>query len=204
MIYIVPGMGADDSMFRNEWRTLENTVFLNWPQYNGERTLNEIARRVVEENRISDGAVVVGHSLGGMVGCEIAKLKRLKTLVLVSSATRKEEVSKMAKLLHRLAPVTPLGAIQKMATWVTSDTARMFSRSDPDFIRASADAIFEWEGADDSRTPIKRIHGTWDVVITCPSEVDLPLKGGHLVPKTHAAACVEFIRSLVEQEIADD
>jgi hypothetical protein len=102
----------------------------------------------------------------------------------------------MARLLHHLAPVTPLGAIQKMAAWVASDTARMFSRSDPSFIRASADAIFAWEGADETRAPLKRIHGKWDPVISFPPDADLPLKGGHLIPKTHARQCVEFIRSV--------
>lgn len=190
-------MGADSSFFRKDWQGLQDCTFINWPVYQGERTLNQVAQRIVDKHKIPDDCLVVGHSLGGMVSCEIAKLRRLKSVVLISSALKSDEVTRMAKLLHHLAPVIPLESVQKLLSQVDSETARMFGRSDPAFIRAAADAIFAWEGADETRAPIKRIHGLFDTVISMPRQADLTLTGGHLLPQTHPRDCVEFIRSLL-------
>jgi len=197
MIYILPGMGADSTMFRHEWRELEDAVFLDWPRYSGEASLTEIARRIVAENRITDGSVVVGHSLGGMVSCEIAQLRELKQLILVGSASCKEGVSGLLAALHPLAPHTPIEFVQSLMARLPGEITSMFSRSDPAFIRAACKAIFEWNGLRPGAIRPKRIHGRQDLVIPPPPEVDSMLNGGHMIPVTHAAECVRFIRSVV-------
>lgn len=81
MTYLLPGMGADGSMFAGPWRTLADAVFVDWPVYRGERTIREVARRVVEEQGIKDGDTVIGASLGGMVACEIADFLKSRSVV---------------------------------------------------------------------------------------------------------------------------
>jgi len=196
MIHVLPGMGADSSMFRNEWRSIKDCRFLDWPDYRGERSLREIAERVVVEIGINDGDVVIGHSLGGMVACEIAGIRELRHFVLINSAQHHSEVSSLLAALHPLAAFTPFRLAQATVRRLPGDLYQMFVRSNPDFIRATCKAIFEWEGLDEKRIRPKRIHGTWDRIIPIPAEVDLALEGGHLIPVTHARECVNFIRSL--------
>jgi pimeloyl-ACP methyl ester carboxylesterase len=197
MIYILPGMGADHTMFRDDWLSLPDCVFLDWPAYRGEPSLSAIAARMVREAGILDGSVVVGHSLGGMVSCEIARLRDLRELVLMGSARRKEEISRLLAVLHPLAAYTPFKLTQAIAQKFPGDLFKMFARSDPDFIRATCRAIFEWEGLDESRITPRRIHGRDDQVIPMPPEADLILDGGHMIPLTHARECVAFLRSLL-------
>jgi hypothetical protein len=78
MIHALPGLGADKRMFPAPWGTLEGLVAHDWPRYQGERTLPEVARAVVETYAVNDGDTVIGASLGGMVACEIAKIRKLR------------------------------------------------------------------------------------------------------------------------------
>lgn len=197
MIYVLPGMGADSSMYRGEWRALENCTFLDWPDYRGETTLTAIAQRIVDGAGVRDGDAVVGHSLGGMVACEIARSRKLSRLILMGSATRKEEISSVLALLHPLADYTPFEFLQKAAARLPGELAEMFSRSQADFLRATCLAIFRWEGLDAGTAQPYRIHGKSDRVIPCPRQhVHCVLEGGHMIPVTHATDCVNFIRSL--------
>ena len=197
MIYVLPGMGADSSMYRGEWRTLEQCVFLEWPQYRGEQTLGAIAKRVVTEAGMVDGDVVVGHSLGGMVACEISALRELQQLILVSSARNPEEISALLAALHPLASVTPFRFAQLVAARLPGDLYKMFARSDPAFMRATCRAVFEWPGLRPPYPRIHRIHGRHDRVIPLPREVDRIVEGGHVIPITHPQECVDFLRSVL-------
>lgn len=195
MIYVLPGIGADHSMYRGPWQTLDHCRFLDWPPHAGETSLTAIARRLVEEEDIRDGSVVVGHSLGGMVSCEIAQLRALKSLILMGSASCKEGVSSLLAILHPLAAHTPFEFMQAVARKLPGDLTAMFGRSDPEFIRATCKAIFEWKGLPQDCIRPRRIHGRFDVVIPPPPEVHCLLNGGHMIPVTHAHDCVEFLRA---------
>lgn len=199
MIYALPGMGADRRMYPEPWGTLPECVFVDWPEYRGEKSLREIAVRVAEEFRIGDGAVLVGSSLGGMVACEIAKVRALKALVLVGSATSKDEVSALLRAMSPLIGLAPVEFIQRAAGKLPGELMQMFERSDAGFIRAMSRAIVAWDGLGDGSISPLRIHGRSDRVIPLPDRVDLALDGGHLIAMTHAAECVAFVRERMER-----
>ena len=203
MIHVLPGMGADERMYPGVWRELADCRFVRWPNYAGETSIRTLAERMVREGNIEDGDVIVGSSLGGIVACEIAKLRRLSALVLIGSATRKGEVSGLLRILSPLIGFAPLEFIQRAAGKMPGELMQMFEASQADFIRAMCAAIFEWDGLADAEmaTRILRIHGRSDRVIPLPARVDLVLSGGHLIAMTHAAECVGFLcaRGIVEQ-----
>ena len=186
-------MGADSGMFTGSWRQLPNTVFVDWPPYLGEQTLAEIAGRIVAFHDIPDGSVVIGTSLGGMVACEIGKLRRLRRLILIGSAVRPDEINALLTALRPLAKFAPVDMLQALSTSVPSDLARMFVHANPGFIRAAIQAVFTWDGIDPAQSPPLRIHGKHDRVIPPPDHADLVLDGGHLIAMTHAAECCDFI-----------
>lgn len=193
MIYVLPGMGADSGMFGGEWRSLPDAQFIDWPAHKGETTLVEIAARVVSEHAITDDSVVIGTSLGGMVACEIAGLRKLRRLILVGSAVHPHEISALLAALKPLAPLAPAEWLRLSASSIPGELAGMFSRSEPTFVRAAIGAIFKWEGLKpDVPRPI-RIHGKHDWIIPSPPEVDLLLDGGHLIAMTHTKACYDYI-----------
>jgi pimeloyl-ACP methyl ester carboxylesterase len=193
MLFVLPGMGADSGMFTGSWRHLSDAVFIDWPSYQGEQTLTGIAGRIVALYDIPHDAVVIGTSLGGMVACEIAKLRRLRRLFLIGSAVHPSEINTLLTTLRPLAKYAPVDLLQILATSAPGELARMFTRTDPEFIRATLQAIFTWGGIDPAQSPPLRIHGKQDRVIPLPYDADLILNGGHLIAMTHATECCDFI-----------
>jgi len=196
MIHVIPGMGADHQMFSaSAWRALPSAQFHDWPCYRGEKTISAIAERVISEAQIGDGDTVIGTSLGGIVGCEIANRRQLHLLVLIGSAQSSKEISALLTLLHPLATLAPLDFIRTAAGKLPGELCEMFSNSDADFIRAMCCAIFTWPGLEASRMRPLRIHGRHDHVIPPPASADLLLDGGHLIAMTHATECVAYLQS---------
>ena len=193
MIHGLPGMGADRRMFPSPWDTLPNFRAHDWPPYAGETTLSDMAQRMVQELTIRDGDCVVGASLGGMIACELAKIRKLHWLCLVGSATTKSEVSGLLALLSPLARFVPLNLLRQSAGSIPSEMAQMFASVDPAFVRAMCAAVFQWDGFADPRTRCIRIHGASDRIIPPPTHSDLLVDGGHLIAITHAKECVEFL-----------
>ena len=101
MIHALPGMGADRRMFPAPWDGLPDFVAHNWPRHGGERSLAQVAHKVCEVYNIQDGDVLVGASLGGMVACEVAKIRKLAALYLVGSARSKDEVNRFLAMLEK-------------------------------------------------------------------------------------------------------
>jgi surfactin synthase thioesterase subunit len=89
MIYALPGAGADSRMYQGAWRGLAESVCLDWPEYHGESSIASIAKRVADEAKIVDGDVLIGSSLGGIVVCEIARIRDIRRLFLLGSATKR-------------------------------------------------------------------------------------------------------------------
>jgi pimeloyl-ACP methyl ester carboxylesterase len=181
-------------MFPGSWRSLPGCAFIDWPQYSGEASIASLALRVADEANIQDGSVLVGSSLGGIVACEIARIRQVGRLFLVGSAKRKEEVSTVLGLLHPLLRLAPIEFVQRAAAKFPGDFAQMFSQGQAPLIRAMCAAIFDWEGLDESRVKTFRIHGRFDRVIPLPRDADLVLDGGHLIAMSHSRECADFIR----------
>jgi len=177
-------------MFGPQWRERIRGNYHDWPKWGGETTVREMAETIVERDHIEDGDQIIGTSLGGIVACEIGKLKKLDLVVLIASAKRKEEIQGLLELLHPLAKLAPLQFIKACAGKVPMELAEMFSESDPDFIRAMVRAIFKWDGVGPD-VPLFRIHGTRDHVISSPGTVDCLIEGGHLIVMTHAEQCID-------------
>lgn len=197
MIYVLPGMGADGGMYSGAWRALPACTFVEWPIYAGEDSIEGIAKRIAREAKIADGSILVGSSLGGIVACEIAKLRNLRHLFLVGSAKNREEISGFLAAIHPFVDLLPMKFIQAAVGKIPNEAVQMFSRSQAEFIRAMCRAIFEWPGLDDGILKPIRIHGRHDHIIPVPRDVQKVVDGGHLIAMTHAQECVEFIRSQI-------
>lgn len=182
-------------MYPAPWSTLPDFVAHDWPKHKGETALAEVARSIVELYDIRDGDSLVGSSLGGMVACEIARIREIHTLCLIGSAIKKEEVNRVLAVLHPLANVAPIDWLRFSAGKVPLELTQMFTGMEASFIRAMCAGIFQWEGLTASPERIFRIHGRLDLVIPPPAKADLLLTGGHLISMSHAEECVEFVRA---------
>lgn len=195
MIHALPGMGADARMYPAPWTDVPGFVAIPWIRHSGERTLREVAVSMCVAHGIRDGDDLIGSSLGGMVACEISKIRRVRRLFLIGSAIRKEEINPILSALRPMMCVAPLGWLRASAGMVPLELCQMFGDTESSFLRSMCEAAFQWEGLGCTETAVYRIHGEFDRVIPPPPGVDLLLDGGHLVAMTHARECAEFVRS---------
>jgi len=201
MNHFYPGMGATSSMYVEPWRKEFEGHFHNWPEWRGETSITDIAKRIIEEHKIESGDTVIGTSLGGIVACEIANLVDLERVVLIGSAKRKDEINRILSILNPFIDLAPIPFIQMSSGKLPSDLAEMFSHSDPAFIRNMSKAIFLWEGID-SEVPVLRIHGTKDLVIPNTKETNHEIDGGHLIVMTNPMECIEAIRAEIQTVVS--
>ena len=195
-IYALPGMGADQRMFPEPWNKLPGFVAVNWSAAAGARTLIEVAHSVVDIHRIKEGDIVLGTSLGGIVGAEIARLRPLSRLILIGSAIDRSEVNPLLTILAGLVDHAPIELLKHSAASVPADVCQMFSHTHADFIRAMCREIAAWRGYSVGPERLHRIHGRHDCVIPIPSQVDHIIDGGHLITMTHAAECAGVVRRI--------
>jgi pimeloyl-ACP methyl ester carboxylesterase len=193
MIHALPGMGADKRMYPGAWSVLPDFVAHDWVRHSGEKSIAEIARSMADSCEIQDGDILIGSSLGGMVCCEIARIRRIRHLYLVGSAVHKSEISGLLSLLHPLAKVAPIDWVRFSSSSIPTEFTQMFAGIEASFVRSMCDAVFQWEGLGDTSTPVSRVHGRFDLVIPAPKHVDLLLNGGHLISISHAKQCADFV-----------
>lgn len=194
-IHALPGMGADHSMYPPPWNTLPGFVAHDWIRHSGEQSIADVATSMADSCGIREGDVIVGSSLGGMVACEIARIRNISNLFLIGSAVDKSEVNRLLAAMAPLAQYAPINWVRASVGKIPGEFAQMFAGIEPSFIRAMCPAIFAWEGLRETQARVLRIHGSHDIVIPPPEDPDLSLEGGHLISITHARECVEFVRS---------
>ncbi len=197
MVYTLPGMGADSEMYPGPWVGLNNYSFLNWPEYRGETSIGDIARRIIDENGITHSDIIAGSSLGGMVALEIGFQLELKTIILFGSAINKNEINSLLRHMIPFIDCVPVGSFQRLAGLFNSTVLRMFSNSNPDFMKAMCHAIATWNGYQGALESIVRIHGEKDMIIPCPEKCFIIKGGGHLITMTHAQECIDIFKGPV-------
>jgi len=195
MTHIYPGMGASSEMYGPLWRTQVPGHYHDWPVWNGESSIHDWALRLIDEHSIQDGDTLIGSSLGGIIACEIAKIRSIQRTILIGSACQPEEIHGLLSILHPLVDLTPITFVKACAGKIPADLCQMFAVSDPAFIRAMCKAIFQWQGALPSQS-IFRIHGRHDRVIPLPAGIDCVIPGGHLIAMSHPEACIDALGNL--------
>ena len=86
MIYFLPGMGATSEMYSEEWKVVENSIFIDWPNQFPGVSIGDVAEFIIEQNSIGEGDQVVGTSLGGIVAAEISVRSNVCGTVVISGS----------------------------------------------------------------------------------------------------------------------
>ncbi len=200
MKYLLPGMGATSEMYGGPWRSLENSHAIDWPEYRGEKSVGEVAERLIDKHGIRSEDIVVGSSLGGIVALEIHRRVRTRHVILIGSAVAKDEINAFLLASIPLAEVVPMRMIQHIAGMGFDEVSSMFAKADGEFVRAMCAGVGKWRGYDGSLQDVSRIHGDRDAVIQCPKNAHVIAGGGHLIAMTHAEECIEIMSALLIME----
>jgi pimeloyl-ACP methyl ester carboxylesterase len=98
-VYAIPGFGCTEILFMNI-KTGEHTLrVLRWPVPEKNISLEEYARRFLDQIDTSQKFSLLGVSFGGMLCAELAEILKPERVILVSSAKNRDELPWPVRLL---------------------------------------------------------------------------------------------------------
>ena len=192
--YFISGLGADKKAFqRIKLPTGYEPVYLGWIIPEKNESLTDYARRF--SSLINDESfVLIGLSFGGMLACELARLRSPAKTIIISSIPTSDELPWYFKRagrigLHKYVPVKLLGAATVLknmfGTISKEDKALIYNYAkyaDSNLVRWSLHAILSWEQHE--RLPgVVHVHGSRDLMLPLRyTRPDYIVKdGGHLI-----------------------
>jgi hypothetical protein len=90
-------------------------------------------------------------------------------------------------ILSPLAAAAPVSLMQRLAGKHHSLAAKLFSRSDPEFVRKMCLHLPAWPGYSGPNEFLFRLHGRKDRIIPCPATAAAVVEdAGHLLAITHS------------------
>ncbi|HEX8326263.1 MAG TPA: alpha/beta hydrolase [Hymenobacter sp.] len=206
--YLVPGLGADERVFRGLQLAGEVRVLRWLPVQAPNEALPYYAARLAAGVPAHQPCWLVGVSFGGVLALEIGKLRPLAQVVLISSLASANELpwpARMARAtgLHRLVPPQLLPLMPRVAQWFFSarngaeyELLRQILRdTDTVFARWAIAQLVDWQNQ--VPPPTARIHGTHDRLLpagTARSKYVLP--GGYFIIVSQAAAISRILNEL--------
>jgi pimeloyl-ACP methyl ester carboxylesterase len=189
-LFLIPGLGADCRIFKHLDLAGYDVVPINWIKPDETDTLTTYAQKLIDHYHITERSIVIGNSLGGMIGVEIAKIIRLEKLILISSIKTVEEVPWhfyffRAVPVYKLIPgkvFNSMGALIKLIfgrmseadAWLFTD---MLKNTSPQFIKWAIVAMLKW---DNKVVPanVIQISGDKDLVLSYKVKDAITIKGG--------------------------
>ncbi|SFQ35272.1 alpha/beta hydrolase [Hymenobacter arizonensis] len=211
LFYLIPGLGADERVF--QFLRLEGEAHvLRWlpPQSLSEPLLHYAARlaTAVPEDL---ACWLVGVSFGGILALEVAQLRPLARVVLISSFVGPGELPWVAGLarvtgVHRLLPPQLLPRLPRVAQWFfgvkKGSEYRLLQQilrdTDPAFTRWAIGQLVQWRGR--PMASVTRIHGTADRLLPAgAAHSQYLLPGGHLIIVSQAAEISSILNQLAAE-----
>lgn len=192
--YFISGLGADKKAFQKiKLPQGYEPVYLDWITPGTNESLTDYARRF--SSLINDDEfVLIGLSFGGMLACELARLRTPLKTIIISSIGCSDELPWYFKRagsigLHKYVPIKLLGAatvLKNMLGTASKEDKALIYRyakfADPNLIRWSLNAIINWKQPE--RLPgLVHVHGSKDLMLPLRyTHPDFVIKeGGHLM-----------------------
>lgn len=213
-IYYISGLGATERAFEKlDFVKNENAVYLPWLSPAPNESISSYAVKMAEKISDADDNIVIGLSFGGMIGVEIAKIKKIKKVILISSCKTADEVPPYFKLSSQmgLLNIIPTSFIKSSNSLLhqflgckseeEKNMANDFLKQvDTDYLSWAMRAICNWQNKilPDS---YYHIHGTNDMLL--PSSYvkadKLIEQGNHFMIMNRAAEINEILNAQLRQ-----
>lgn len=103
-IYLLPGLGFDHRIFSKLQLNESNTQYIDWIEPHKNEKIKDYSRRLAEKiiSNNDEKIILIGHSLGGIVSQEIACLKKIDKIILISSIKSREEMPFQFRIIQPL------------------------------------------------------------------------------------------------------
>jgi pimeloyl-ACP methyl ester carboxylesterase len=214
-VYLVPGQGSDGRIFKNIEITGKEMVILEWVLPEKNETMNSLARRMAEKIDTTQPFAIVGVSLGGMIACEMSTFLSPQKVIIISSASGREEIPRRYRFMkylpvYKIIPAGWIKAGAKIAQPLVEpdrnkekETCKAMLRAkDKRFLKRTIHCIVNWDPPpQDSTKKIIHIHGTSDHTLPARRvRADFLIdRGSHMMTLTRG----EEISALLDKLLCD-
>jgi pimeloyl-ACP methyl ester carboxylesterase len=193
-LYCISGLGADERVFSKLHIDGYELKPVRWLQPLQGEQLTSYAERLTEQVEEKD-PVILGLSFGGMMAIEIAKLKKVSKIILISSIKTTSELpawmsiagkTNAFKLLpsRQISSIKALKALRPIQNYFlgakTEEEKRIANEYrdhvDPVYLKWAIGQVLKWNN-DSIPTNLVHIHGSNDHIFPVKK-----IKDAHIVP----------------------
>lgn len=203
-LFCLSGLGVDHRAFRNLQIEGVELVHIPWIDPIKKESLSEYAKRLFESASIPEEYNLIGVSFGGMLAQEFEKIRKPKSLFLVSTTSDSSELPGLFRLggklkLYKVVPHFLLTRSNWFVNYLfgvkTKEDKQLLkdilADTEISFLRWAMGAIVQWKNETES-TGI-RIHGTKDKILPVRGIPDFSIPGGHFVIATNGEEVSGFL-----------
>ena len=197
-VYLMPGMAASPKIFEHwDFPKPFRLERLSWMSPKPQESLQAYAKRMWE--RIPDeNPILVGVSFGGVLVQEMAKLRSVRKVVVLSSIKSHQEMPLSMKMatytqLHKYLPLKWVRNVDTLAQFAFGKNIqkrlemyqKYLSERDPEYLAWAIDALVHWK-QDQELPHTLQIHGDEDTVFPIKNlkASYVSLSGGHAIVLT--------------------
>ncbi|OUJ76087.1 alpha/beta fold hydrolase [Hymenobacter crusticola] len=208
--YLIPGLGADERIFRNLQPLLQGTaVVLQWLTPYPNEQIDHYAQRMAQAVPTDQVCWVVGVSFGGTIALEICRIRAQARAVLISSIPDAESLPPLLRLvratgIYKLVPPQLLKLFPRAGQWYfgikNGEEYQLFREilrdMEPTYTRWAIHRLLHWDSTGVGRC--LQILGTADRVFPPgPAPVDYLIPGGsHFMVLSHAPMIAQILNDL--------
>ena len=176
-LYCISGLGIDQTPF--EFLKIHSDyelVFIKWIKAKKMESLPEYAIRLADVIDDSEPFSLLGLSFGGMISIEIAKVKKPKHLILLSSIPKPQQMPRLYKFgkMIKVYDWFPFKLVKKNVKLTNKLFGikgqahqrimnNVFEQTDAEFLRWAVRAILTWKNTEE--VPHTSIRGTRDKIL---------------------------------------
>ncbi len=212
-IYLISGLGADASVFQKLDFGDFKPKFIEWIEPRQDETIQDYAFRFSGQIE-ADKPILVGVSFGGMLAVEIAKIIDCQKVILISSATTRNEIPFIYRFfgqlgLHRLIPVGFLKHANMLTYWLFGMQTKaekellkgILRDTDPVFLKWAMNAIVQWKN-EVAIPGLVHLHGDADRILPIGNirHTDFIVSGGgHLMVYSKAKRINRILKKILKK-----
>lgn len=209
-IYIFSGLGVDKKVFDKIDFGCLDPEFIDWIEPKKNESLSKYCKRISQKIKV-ENATVIGLSFGGIVAVEIAKILKLKRIILVASAKTKKELPLAYRIVGKLNinKWIPTFAL-KQQNWITNYffgvktieekilLKNILLQTDAFFLKWAINEIVNWNNIKTPENYI-HIHGDGDKIIPISNvKTDYIIKNaGHFMTVTNAKEIEQILQNAI-------
>jgi len=177
VIYTLSGLGLSPEIFQRLNIEADEIHHLHWINPQKHESLDNYVHRMIAAIKpMNQRTILIGHSFGGVIMQEAAKLLQPDKVILISSIKSKKELPISMKFWMKFFPVYKIATktvmIKTFRQWGpyhgydTNASQDVFLNAvmqhTPYYFRWAICQICNWKGDGDSPSPVVHIHGDSD------------------------------------------